>query len=175
MNPIILAYRKLIFKFARQIRLLIFSKKLMNFQNITRYAKKKENFWNQIFKNSRTYGNFDNCVPPPPTSHQILEPIRILVTIFITCINSYIPYLYTYKVWRKFKDTFDTLSHPPIPWNSAYGLVLRLERWTPEGHCRCMVENMYKKIDTILASLPSAGGFFARPKFISLSNYIIEN
>ena len=70
----------------------------MNFQNITRYAKKKENFWNQIFKNSRTYGNFDNCVPPPPTSHQILEPIRILVTIFITCINSYIPYLYTYKV-----------------------------------------------------------------------------
>ena len=31
---------------------LKFSKKLMNFQNTTIYAKK--NFWNQIFENSRT-------------------------------------------------------------------------------------------------------------------------
>ena len=30
-------------------------------------TKKKDNFWNQIFKNSRTQGNFENGVPPPPT------------------------------------------------------------------------------------------------------------
>ena len=33
---------------------LKFSKKLMNFQNTTSHAKKKDNFWNQIFENSRT-------------------------------------------------------------------------------------------------------------------------
>ena len=46
---------------------LKFSKKLMNFQNTTIYVKKKDNFWNQIFENSRKYGNFENDVPPPPT------------------------------------------------------------------------------------------------------------
>ena len=44
-----------------------FSKKLMNFQNTTSYAEKKDNFWNQMFENSRTYCNFENDVPPPPT------------------------------------------------------------------------------------------------------------
>ena len=44
--------------------------------------KKKDDFWYLIFKNSRTYGNFEICVPPPPTWHQILKPIRMLVTIF---------------------------------------------------------------------------------------------
>ena len=29
--------------------------------------KKKDDFWNQILENSRTLGNFENCVPPPPT------------------------------------------------------------------------------------------------------------
>ena len=41
-----------------------FSKKLMNAKKI---RKKKDDFWNLIFKNSRTYGNFENVVPPPPT------------------------------------------------------------------------------------------------------------
>ena len=39
----------------------------MNFQNTTIYAKKKDNFWNQIFEKSREYGNFENCVPQTPT------------------------------------------------------------------------------------------------------------
>ena len=32
---------------------LKFSTKLMNFQNTNIYARKKDNFWNQIFENSR--------------------------------------------------------------------------------------------------------------------------
>ena len=39
----------------------------MNFQNTTRYARKKWKVWNQIFENSLTLGNFENGVPPPPT------------------------------------------------------------------------------------------------------------
>ena len=50
--------------------------------NAKKNKKKKDDFWNQIFENSRTLGNFENCVPPPPTWHQILKPITMLVTIF---------------------------------------------------------------------------------------------
>ena len=61
---------------------------------------------------------------------------------FITCISRYIPYLYTNKVRRFVKDTFDIPSDPsvqPVPSNSA----LRASRvnlpWTPKGHCRCLL------------------------------------
>ena len=47
---------------------------------------------------------------------------------WITSLSGYIHFLYTHKVWRKLKDTFDTPSHPipshPIPSNSAFGLGL---------------------------------------------------
>ena len=39
-------------------------------------------FWNQIFENSREYGNFENGVTQTPTWHQILKPIRMLAAIF---------------------------------------------------------------------------------------------
>ena len=63
--------------------------------------------------------------PLPPTWHQIFKPIRMLVTIFISCISRYIPYLYTYKVWRILKDTFDVPSihpsvHPSHPHNKGF-------------------------------------------------------
>ena len=82
------------------------------------------NFWNQIFENSREYGNFETGVTPPPTWHQILKPIRMLVTIFITCISRYIPYLYTHKVWGKLKDTFDYCPIRPHPTCSVMFLLL---------------------------------------------------
>ena len=52
------------------------------------------------------------------------------MTIFISCISRYIPYLYTYKVWRFLKDTFDFRPiRPPVPSNSALRASL----------CRCWV------------------------------------
>ena len=71
-------------------------------------------FWNQIFKNSREYGNFENSVTQTPTWHEILKPIRMLVTIFISYISRYIHNLYTYKVWRKLKDKKDDRPTRPI-------------------------------------------------------------
>ena len=61
-----------------------------------------------IWKLKYIYGNFENDVPPPPTWHQILKPIRILVTIFISYISRYMHVLNAHKVWRILKDTFDT-------------------------------------------------------------------
>ena len=42
------------------------------FENLTPtpnllFALISVNFWNQIFENSREYGNFENGVTPPPT------------------------------------------------------------------------------------------------------------
>ena len=71
-------------------------------------------FWNQIFENSREYGNFENYVPPPPTWHQILKPIRMLVTIFISYTSIYMQVLNTHKVGRNLKDTFDYRPTRPI-------------------------------------------------------------
>ena len=56
-----------------------FQKKMMNAKG---KKKKKDHFSNQIFENSRTLGNFENCVPPPPNWHHILKPITRLVAIF---------------------------------------------------------------------------------------------
>ena len=49
--------------------------------NPIKNKKKKDDFWNQIFKNSREYGNFEIGVTPPPTWHQIFKPIRMLAVI----------------------------------------------------------------------------------------------
>ena len=45
--------------------------------------------------------------PPPPTWHQILKFIRMFVTVLISYLCRFINNLYTHKVWRKLKDTFD--------------------------------------------------------------------
>ena len=50
--------------------------------NPIKNKKKKDNFWNHIFENSREYGNFEIHGPHSPTWHQIFKPIRMLVTIF---------------------------------------------------------------------------------------------
>ena len=94
--------------------LMKFSHFFQNLKNVIYHLKLKckVHFWNQIFENSRECCNFENNVTPPPTWHQILKPIRMSLTIFISCISRYIPYLYTHKVWRKLKDTFD---YRPIP------------------------------------------------------------
>ena len=56
--------------------------------------------------------------PPPPTWHQInFETHKNAVNIFILHISRYIHNLYTYKVWRKLKDTFD---YRPIPSVEAF-------------------------------------------------------
>ena len=43
--------------------------------------------------------------------------------------------------------------HPsvrPVPSNSRFALVVEmLSRWTPEGHCGCLVTQMYRPIRTI--------------------------
>ena len=63
------------FNFKQQIRFL---KSFTNFV----LSMISVNFWNQIFENSREYGNFENSVTPTPTWHQILKPIRMLAAIF---------------------------------------------------------------------------------------------
>ena len=78
-------------------QVLKFSKKCQNFRNITTYAK-KDNFWNQILKNSRTQGNFENCMPPTPTSHQLLKPSRLMVNFFK---NIYKYNLFTCSIYVK--------------------------------------------------------------------------
>ena len=90
-------------------------------------------FWNQKFENSREYGNFENNVPQTPTWHQILKPIRMLVTIFISYTSIYIQILNTHKVWRILKDTFDyrpTRSHQTRPLASG----LDVESLDPGGN-----------------------------------------
>ena len=75
--------RTLRFNFERQMRFLKFAKKLMNLQkNTPRCAKKKEDFWKLIFKQSRTWGISKIVFPPPSTSHHTLKPIRMLITTF---------------------------------------------------------------------------------------------
>ena len=74
---------------------------------------------------------FWNFWPRPPTWHETFKPIRLLVTILISYTSRHIHRLYTHKVWRNLKDTFDIPSHPstrppvqPVPSNSAFGLVV---------------------------------------------------
>ena len=55
--------------------------------------------------------------------------------IFISYTSSNIHGLYTHKVWRNLKDTFD---YCPIPAHQTRPNALA---WTPEGHCRCLVKN----------------------------------
>ena len=91
---------------------------------------------------------FWKFLPPPPTWHQIFKPIRILVTILISYISRYIHNLYTHKVWRNLKDTFDIPSNPSNPFHPShpshqtrrFALCRKGSRWTPEGHCRCLVD-----------------------------------
>ena len=71
-------------------------------------------FWNQIFENSREYGNFENSVTQTPTWRHILKPIRMLVTIFILYTSIYIQVLNAHKVWRNLKDTFRDRPTRPI-------------------------------------------------------------
>ena len=51
--------------------------------------------------------NFGNSVTQIPTWHQILKPIRMLAATFILYTSIYIHVLYSHKVWRTLKDTFE--------------------------------------------------------------------
>ena len=52
----------------------------------------------------------------------------------------------------------------PIPSNLAFGLVLRKGwHWTPEGHCGCLVTQMYRPIRTIKTPPPKLKFYAPHP------------
>ena len=52
--------------------------------NAKKNKKKKDDFWNQIFENSGTLGNFKNCVPPPPNLTSNFETHKNVGDIFLS-------------------------------------------------------------------------------------------
>ena len=66
-------------------------------------------------KKSRTCCNFEILFPHPQLDIKFWNPQECWWQFFIIYISRYIPYLYTHKVWRTLKDTFDIPSHPSIP------------------------------------------------------------
>ena len=110
------------------------------------------------FRSKTTYGGSDTCVykiqknPDPhkdfnchwcnsPTWHQILKPIRMSVTTFITNTSRYIHNLYIHKVWRKLKDTF---VYPPHPTRSHQIKNLKVSKM-PYPHKEKKVQYTFTK------------------------------
>ena len=77
------------------------------------YLRRIRYFCIQNSKNPDPHKDFNFHWCNSPTWHQILKPIRMSVTIFITFASRYIHNLHTKTVWRKLKDTFDYQPVPP--------------------------------------------------------------
>ena len=73
-------------------------------QIISDHREKKQQVGNQLFENSRTYGNFEDRAPKLPNSSPTLKPIKKLLTSFQYIFSNSTSYLLIYLKLRKIEE-----------------------------------------------------------------------